>query len=268
MRISGKLIGGIVGWILFRHPLGILIGVILGHFYDAARARLAPPLHTASFIGPLFAFAGALAKSDGRVSDREISAAETLMARMRLDAEQRRVAIEQFTRGKLPEFQTATAIAELKAWCAGRRDRAFLLLDLLLELVYADGPLVQAKLELVRKLCWALGVSDRELGMLAAMKGYGFAGGGPWSGASGGRRSNGNAGARSAPAGGPDPYAVLGLPRSAGDREIKGAYRKLMSQHHPDKLGDVPEALKQRAEERAREINTAYDRIKAERGLK
>ena len=65
-----------------------------------------------------------------------------------------------------------------------------------------------------------------------------------------------------------DPYAVLGLERNADEREIKRAYRKLMSQHHPDKLGDVPDELKRRAEDRAREINAAYERIKTERGLK
>ncbi|MEP6881805.1 MAG: DnaJ domain-containing protein, partial [Dokdonella sp.] len=48
---------------------------------------------------------------------------------------------------------------------------------------------------------------------------------------------------------------------------IKRAYRKLMSQHHPDKLGNVPDDLKQRAESRAREINAAYERIKSERGF-
>ena len=43
--------------------------------------------------------------------------------------------------------------------------------------------------------------------------------------------------------------------------EIKRAYRKLISQHHPDKLGNVPDELKRRAEERAREINAAYEKI-------
>ena len=65
-----------------------------------------------------------------------------------------------------------------------------------------------------------------------------------------------------------DPYAVLAIDRTANESEIKRAYRKLMSQHHPDKLGDVPDELKRRAEERAREINAAYERVKAERGLK
>jgi DnaJ like chaperone protein len=65
-----------------------------------------------------------------------------------------------------------------------------------------------------------------------------------------------------------DPYVVLGIDRTANERDIKRAYRKLMSQHHPDKLGDVPDELKRRAEERAREINAAYERVKAERGFK
>ena len=60
---------------------------------------------------------------------------------------------------------------------------------------------------------------------------------------------------------------MLGIARSADAQEIKRAYRKLMSQHHPDKLGNVPQELKRNAEARAREINAAYERIKSERGF-
>ena len=62
---------------------------------------------------------------------------------------------------------------------------------------------------------------------------------------------------------------MLGIERSADERAIKQAYRRLMSQHHPDKLGsDVPDEVKRRSEQRSREINAAYERIKNERGLK
>jgi DnaJ like chaperone protein len=56
--------------------------------------------------------------------------------------------------------------------------------------------------------------------------------------------------------------------RDADDRAIKRAYRKLISEHHPDRMGDLPEELRKRAEQRASEINAAYERIKAERGFK
>ena len=260
MSITGKLIGAFIGLILFHNPIGLLIGAVLGHIYDVGIARLRPPTMGTGFIEPLFAFAGALSKSDGRVSEQEIAATESLMARLRLDAAQRRAAVARFTAGKETDFPVHLAIADLKSWCHGRRDLAFLVLDLLLDLVYAEGALAAPKLALLRKLCWTLGVNDHELAALAAMKGYAPSGPGAQRGP----------GARPPP---PrplhaDPYVVLGIERSANERDIKRAYRKLMSQHHPDKLGDVPEELKRRAEERAREINAAYERVKAERGFK
>jgi len=257
MSFTGKLIGALLGLILLHNPMGLIIGALLGHLYDIGVARLRPPSMGSGFIGPLFAFAGALSKSDGRVSELEIAAAESLMARLRLDGAQRRIAVTRFTSGKQADFPVHLAVADLKRWCGGRRDLAFLVLDLLLDLVYAEGALAQTKLALLRKLCWALGVSDHELDALSAMKGY----------APGAQRTQGSrASANRVPQ--VDPYAVLGLERSANEREIKRAYRKLMSQHHPDKLGDVPDELKRRAEDRARDINAAYESIKSQRGIK
>ncbi len=259
MTWRGKLIGLVIGLMLTRNWFGAVVGMMLGHMWDVGRSTRQPATRGRSFVEPLFAFAGALSKSDGRVSEREIRATETLMTRLQLDEEQRRAAIERFNAGKQDGFEVHLAIAELKAWSSGRRDLAFLLLDLLLDLVYAEGTLAVAKLALVRKLCWALGVSERELAAIVAMKGYG-------------PRYETPRGAHAPP---PrqqdsvaDPYAVLGVSRQATPKEIKFAYRKLMSEHHPDKLGDVPDQLKRRAEQRAGEINAAYDRLQTERGFR
>jgi len=51
-----------------------------------------------------------------------------------------------------------------------------------------------------------------------------------------------------------DYYEILGVPRSAGDAEIKKAFRKLAREHHPDVAKD-----KKRAEEKFKEINEAYE---------
>jgi DnaJ like chaperone protein len=53
----------------------------------------------------------------------------------------------------------------------------------------------------------------------------------------------------------------------ASESEIKRAYRKLMSENHPDKLAakGLPDSMRQLAEERARELNVAYDLIRKAR---
>src|SRR3546814_2479484 len=65
-----------------------------------------------------------------------------------------------------------------------------------------------------------------------------------------------------------NPWRVLGLTDEASDAEVDLAYRRLITQYHPDKLSGVADELRRQADARAREINTAYDRIKTLRGRK
>jgi DnaJ-class molecular chaperone len=51
-----------------------------------------------------------------------------------------------------------------------------------------------------------------------------------------------------------DPYAVLGVAKSASEADIKKAYRRLAKQHHPDRNADDP-----KAKERFSELNSAYE---------
>ena len=65
-------------------------------------------------------------------------------------------------------------------------------------------------------------------------------------------------------------YEALGLEAKATDTEVKRRYRKLMSEHHPDKLiaEGVPDELLRVATERAQEITAAYEVIQQARGIK
>ena len=68
------------------------------------------------------------------------------------------------------------------------------------------------------------------------------------------------------PAGDTDPYAILGVPSSASDEQVEAAYRKLMSEFHPDRVATSAAEIRELAERRTREANAAYDQIKRQRG--
>ena len=59
-----------------------------------------------------------------------------------------------------------------------------------------------------------------------------------------------------------NPYRVFGLTSDASDAEVDQAWRRLISQCHPDKLVDATPEARARAEKQARRINAAYDSIK------
>lgn len=59
-----------------------------------------------------------------------------------------------------------------------------------------------------------------------------------------------------------NPYRVFGLDAEASDAEVEQAYRRLISQYHPDRLQGAAPELQRQAEAKARELNDAYDRIR------
>ena len=65
-------------------------------------------------------------------------------------------------------------------------------------------------------------------------------------------------------------YKVLGIDKSYSDKEIKRAYRRLLAQHHPDKLvaKGLPEEMQKLANEKTQEIISAYEIIKKHRGMR
>ena len=63
-----------------------------------------------------------------------------------------------------------------------------------------------------------------------------------------------------------DPYAVLGIKASASDEDVDQAYRRAMSEYHPDRVATAAAEIRELAGRRAREINGAYEKIKRQRG--
>ncbi len=58
------------------------------------------------------------------------------------------------------------------------------------------------------------------------------------------------------------PYEVLDVPRGAPQDEIKTAFKTLANKYHPDKVEHLGKEFKALAEERFKEIQEAYEKLK------
>jgi DnaJ like chaperone protein len=257
MQWLGKGIGGLVG-ALFG-PVGSLVGVLIGHQWDQSKngARRGSVREISRlFFETTFEVMGRVAKIDGRVSEDEVRVARRIMHGMRLTDEQVQYAIEHFTRGKNADFPIENRVAALAEQIGGRGDLARAFLQIQLQAAVGAGDVGREKREALWRVASALGVSRAELAQLEAIV-RGF---------STGKGTAQPTSAQSLEAA----YRVLGVTAQASNEEVKTAYRRLMNQHHPDKLvaRGLPESMIGVAEQKTHEVRTAYERIKTQRGFK
>ena len=128
-QITGKAIAGLIGFMAFG-PAGLLFGLVLGHAFDRGLWRalqLSGPeavhIMRAQFFETTFTLLGFVAKADGRVSEAEVAQTETLFGQLRLNAAQRRSAIEHFKTGSASGFDPAPTVARFND-CLGPRRQA------------------------------------------------------------------------------------------------------------------------------------------------
>ncbi len=297
MRWLGKLLGVLIGLLLVRHPVGAFVGLVLGHALDERRreggaARSYGPQQHAQWLEGAFAVMGCVAKSDGWVSEDEISAARSVMQMLRLDEAQRQAAIAAYTRGKAPDFELEAVIQRVAGLCRGRPDLRSMFLQLQLLAALAGNDLRGKSREILQKTAAGLGVSGLEfLRMEASARlfhhhasGSGRAGGGPGPNPGGGNGAgNGSGYGSTSGAGGARrtttlspaerlaaAYATLGVAATEEDAAVTRAYRRQMSQNHPDKLAasGLPPAMMEVAKEKTQRIREAWEIIRDARGLR
>lgn len=249
------LIGAAAGFALASIP-GAMLGGLLGHVLDrrlkldswsALRARL----RGESAIDQqdlLFILLGRLAKSDGRVQEAHIQQARSEMKRLGLDEAATRRAIASFNRGKSGSDNLHPGLHNLR----GDRLAAERLLRSCWQMAAADGRIGQHERKLILQWGHWLGLAAPRVEALGA--GYDTPQGLPP------RRSNSYK----------DALTLLGVTADCEPAVIKRAYRRLLSQNHPDKLagsGASP-ALVRAATDRTRELHSAYNLIRERHGFR
>ena len=260
----GKIAGGTFGFIL-GGPLGAMLGAALGHNFDKGLDSAAvgggfggvdQERIQSAFFTAVFSVMGHIAKADGRVSPDEISMARAVMQQMSLDAAQTRVAMDLFNQGKSADFELDTILAQFKSECHRRRTLMQMFVEILLHAAYADGVLHADETRILKHISHSLGFSAEHFQQLeAAVRAQRFF-----------SEEHLSAGASSQTLL-KDAYALLGVAEDAADSDVKKAYRRMMNQHHPDKLvaKGLPEEMLKLATEKTQEIKAAYELIKRHR---
>ncbi len=269
MSWAGKLVGAALGLIVSGgNVIGGALGALVGHQFDrglqrgdrgpqVGAGRFSGAERQAAFFEATFLVMGHLAKADGRVSEEEIQAARQVMHRMQLRPEAVRRAIELFSEGKQPGARIEPRVRRLRETCGRQPELIRAFLEVQLELALSQGSISPQERSLLWRIADILGVSRVELAQLEAVlraqRSFGH-------GRAQQQRTDGLSSA----------YQALGISASATDKEVKTAYRRLMNEHHPDKLvaKGLPDSMMEVAKERTREIRAAYEVIKEHRGMK
>lgn len=268
MNLNGKIIGLIIG--LFFGPFGAVIGLILGHCYDIGLfdklfngTRSTQGGAQQTFFDSTFAIMGYVAKSDGRISESEITVAREIMRQLGLTGQAKERAIKYFYHGKSAEFDLTSTINRLRLSCMRHPTMLRTFVEIQVYMANAEGKISPQKRATLEQVCAQLGIRGFNFNQYEqrsrAEQNY--------------QRyySNGNGSSQSSYTSRSqldDAYKILGVEKSAEKDLVKKTYRRQMSKHHPDKLaakGLPPEMIKM-ANQKTAQIQKAYETIKKAKG--
>jgi DnaJ like chaperone protein len=254
MSIWGAILGGAAGFIALGGPLGALLGAAAGHAIGRIAGRKgeddeAPPqidgvdpraaTKQVAFTIAVIALGAKMAKADGIVTRAEIDAFKRVF---RIPDDEMKNVGRIFDRARRSSLGFEAYAGQVAAMFKNQPAVLEELLDGLFHIAKADGHVPGTEVDYLRKVAGIFGFNDHDFERIRAEQ----------------------LGPDKA-----DPYEILGVSRDMAESEIKVAYRKLVREHHPDRLiaKGVPKEFIDLANEKLANINAAWDRISRERNI-
>jgi len=244
MSIWGKVLGGTAGFAL-GGPLGAIIGVMAGNFYDKSKKNkfnynsISNQQKQNIFALSVIILSAKIAKSDGVVTKDEIIAFKEKFRIPEDEISQVSKIINEAKKSKFGYEKIASQVGDLF------KENKILLEELLNNLFYiaeADGNVSISEIEVLKSIANSFHLKEEDFQRIFHS-----------------RLNNQNS----------DPYKVLGVSRDDSDEEIRNKWITLTKEHHPDNLiaKGLPQEFIDQANEELSSINTAYDKIKKTREI-
>jgi len=250
----GKITFGSLG-LLIGGPLGAIAGAALGHhFLDKEEETENRGIYTnreatfehaeyaqAAYFISLFSILGKIAKIDGIVTRDEIVVVENFINNLNISDREKQFAKQVFNEGKSSKYSIEDFAIQL--YQTNKQQPAVLLsfINLLFQIVAADGKFHPAEEAALGRIKDIFQINDQQFNSLKAvyfkeLDKY---------------------------------YELLQCTPDSSDQEIKSNYKKLVKDFHPDTIisKGLPEEFIDFATKRFREIQEAYEKIKAERDI-
>ena len=194
------------------------------------------------FYTATFSMLAKLVHIDGCVSQEEIDAIEDFMIQdLELNAENRAFAVKVYRSALQSEKSFQDFAVSYHRHLHARPQMLEFMIDVLMRVAVADGSLKECEEKLIRSAAAIFDISDEAYRAIHA-KYVGSL---------------------------DQAYAVLESEPGDSSVTIKQRYRRLAADYHPDKIASkgLPEAFVQFAHEKFREIQSAYETIRHERGF-
>ena len=283
MSVIFKLIFGYVGvrvalWLGMSAFGGLGTGLVVGHILDFIATKKfrrwqATKVYTARakadfnqrFISSLFLMLGKICIADGVISKREIDAVDYLMTNVfTFDRRTRKDAITVFKSVRNSNRSYQSCVVELFELYQTLPEMFESIVQMCLKVACADGPLNAEEEKLIRTAANVFGMDGKRYEaciapyMTSSYRGRTYS-----------NTGNGNAIAEPELFGIEHSYLVLGAAPTDSVEDIKKKYRKLVNDYHPDKIvsKELPEEFLKFANEKFKDIQAAYESVKAQRGF-
>lgn len=285
MSLVWAIVTGFILSYVFKSGWFFLLGLFIGPMLYRKYIGWMDKIHTNNvnptlYLVVLFEALGHISKAKGVVTQDNIALATRLMDQLNLDSDKRKLAQESFNKGKSANYPLQERLQELYNHYRYRKKVLNVFCEQLIIAAVMDGVLDEKEQQVLFIVARIFHIPQTQMAMYIQMMmaSQQFRQSGTYQGGyyqyehyqqNSGYQQNSYQ-RRTSQNDIDNAYKILGVAPSSDPATIKRAYRKLMNEHHPDKLMSkgLPKEMLEAAKKRAQEIQAAYDAIKLHRGFK